>query len=169
MAVLCVVGIGIMSCGGRQPSLDPTPSSLSQEPILAAATPSPAISPSASMRTPPPVPTPSPSPQPQIAPKSAASDQSVPARVAAAWPGNDREAIAVARCESGNFRHDVVFGPTTGRAGELGVMQILPRYHRHRWTSRGWTDQDMFVPERNVRVAWGIWQESGWGAWTCQP
>jgi len=81
---------------------------------------------------------------------------------------NGPRAVRIARCESSNFAPEVVYGPKTGSAGELGLMQILPRYHRHRWQARGWTDADMFIPERNLVIAREIYDESGFGPWTCR-
>lgn len=80
------------------------------------------------------------------------------------WPVE--EAIAIFRCESVNFRADVVYGPTEGRAGERGVAQLHP-VHAAKFYTRGWTWDDAFRPERNLAIAYQIWLDQGWAPWTC--
>jgi len=46
----------------------------------------------------------------------------------------------VARCESINYRPDVVYGPTRGRAGEIGLFQLHPRGLLPLFFARGFTD-----------------------------
>jgi hypothetical protein len=46
----------------------------------------------------------------------------------------------VASCESGGFRPDVVYGPTRGRAGEIGLFQLHPAGLLPLFRQRGYTD-----------------------------
>ena len=85
---------------------------------------------------------------------------------------------------------DVVFGPTppnpksprgcpngesagntfaVGLLGERGLFQIAV-VHKWRFERRGWTWDDAFVPDRNVAIAYEIYEEAkGWWPWSCQP
>lgn len=54
--------------------------------------------------------------------------------------GLDPYLARVARCESLNFRPDVVYGPTRGRSGEIGLFQLhpyglLPLFYRRGFTN----------------------------------
>jgi LysM repeat protein len=56
-----------------------------------------------------------------------------------------------------------------GGAGERGLFQISP-VHRWRFTRRGWSWADAFVPERNIAIAFEIYSEAkGWWPWSCRP
>lgn len=94
---------------------------------------------------------------------SSAPVGSIAARIAAAWPGDDRAVLSVARCES-------KLSPTaTGSAGERGVLQIHPTHIDGAIAALGFTWDQMYEAEPNVKVAWALHQSSGWGPWTCKP
>lgn len=76
-------------------------------------------------------------------------------------------AIRIFRCESANFRRDIVFGPTVSPTNDRGISQINA-VHAGRFTKRGWDYYvDAFVPERNLAVAEEIYLDQGWSPWTC--
>lgn len=110
--------------------------------------------------TPPPAPTPLP--------------LTVPDMIRARFGVYADKAIAVAKCESGNFAPDVVYGPRTGAAGERGVFQAHPGHWDGRWGGpvrshvHGYTFDDMFTPQHNIDWAWHM-SDGGtnWGPWTC--
>ena len=63
---------------------------------------------------------------------------------------------ALVQCESA-WRIDAV-----GRQGELGLFQLMPRYHAWRWAGR-----DPFDPRVNAEAALGLRVEQGWRPWSC--
>lgn len=71
----------------------------------------------------------------------------------------------VAACESRNFAPDVVYGPTRGRAGEIGLFQLHPRGLLPLFYSRGYTDPWSPVQQ----AAFATWAfGAGYGRhWTC--
>lgn len=74
-------------------------------------------------------------------------------------------AVRVARCESDGFDEDVVQGRRLGGVGEVGVFQIRPELHGWRVEQVGGGSlADWRV---NVRVAHDLWEDQGWGPWTC--
>lgn len=75
--------------------------------------------------------------------------------VASIFPSENVEAVLrVMQCESGGNPN------ATGKAGEMGLMQVHPYYHA----------DATYDPEGNLRAAYRI---SGggysWEAWTCKP
>lgn len=58
---------------------------------------------------------------------------------------------------------------STGDEGEVGLLQIHPKFHTDRAAKFGWTMADLYDPYKNVVVGADIYAESGWGPWTCQP
>lgn len=86
---------------------------------------------------------------------------SVAKRLTAAWPGNDRWVLRIARCESRMNPRAV--SPTS----DVGILQV----HWPIWGdlahSLGYTYSDMKRVEPNVWVAWKIYQRQGPGAWVC--
>lgn len=75
------------------------------------------------------------------------------------------EAVDQAWCETGG----TLDPNSTGDEGEVGLLQIHPRYHTGRAAKFGWTMADLYDPYKNVVVGADIYAESGWGPWTCQP
>ena len=75
------------------------------------------------------------------------------------------EAVDQAWCETGG----TLDPNSTGSEGEVGLLQIHPKYHSGRAAKFGWTMADLYDPAKNVVVAADIYSESGWGPWTCQP
>lgn len=83
------------------------------------------------------------------------------------WPpyGLTPRLARVAACESWDFRPDVVFGPTTGAAGEIGLAQLHPRGLLPTFYRWGYTNP------------WNPWQASAfmrdafdlgmWRHWSC--
>lgn len=68
------------------------------------------------------------------------------------WPTVER----IVQCESSwNPR-------AVGRQGELGLFQLMPRYHAWRFRGGDWRD-----PAVNARAALGLRIEQGWRPWTC--
>lgn len=81
------------------------------------------------------------------------------------WAWDCEEAIDVFRCESDDFRPDVVYGPTEGAAGERGIAQLAP-VHAQRFYRRGYTWADAFDPVRNLEVAHELYTDYGsWWHW----
>lgn len=75
------------------------------------------------------------------------------------------EAVDQAWCETGQ----TLDPNSTGDEGEVGLLQIHPKYHTARAAKFGWTMADLYDPYKNVVVAADIYSESGWGPWTCKP
>lgn len=75
------------------------------------------------------------------------------------------QAVDQAWCETGQ----TLDPNSTGDEGEVGLLQIHPRYHTERAAKFGWTMADLYDPAKNVTVAADIYAESGWQPWTCQP
>lgn len=82
--------------------------------------------------------------------------------VPAEWSGG---AMAVIPCESKWDANAV------GAAGEIGLLQISPYWHRYRLQRMGLVPADLFDPAANIRVGIVIWEDWGrsWGAWSCKP
>lgn len=74
-------------------------------------------------------------------------------------------AWGVAACESVNFRHDVVYGPTTGGAGELGIYQLHPRGVLPAFLDAGYDDP--FNPYQQIEFVAAYTAVNGFGAWAC--
>lgn len=105
---------------------------------------------------------PEPAPAPTATPVPTAQPTSVPDLISRYWPGNDAKAIRVASCETGG-----TFNPrATGKAAERGLMQIHP-IHRDRIRAAGFTWDEMYQIDANLRFAWLLFKERGWGPWTC--
>lgn len=66
-------------------------------------------------------------------------------------------ALRIVQCESGWDSQAV------GRHGERGLFQISP-IHAWRWPTF-WSE--WMIPEVNVRWAYELWAEQGWGIWAC--
>jgi hypothetical protein len=72
------------------------------------------------------------------------------------------DAFRVVDCES-SWNPDAV-----SWAGARGLMQLMS-VHAWRFARRGWDYWvDVFVPERNVAIAYELYQEQGWGIWSCR-
>jgi hypothetical protein len=87
----------------------------------------------------------------------------VPARIAAAWKGNDAEALRVSGCESTG-------SPTSwkedARNGQhLGVFQVATNVHAGRIRRLGFTPSDLLRVEPAVAVAWDIYVDAGRSWW----
>lgn len=52
--------------------------------------------------------------------------------------------------------------------GHRGLFQ-LASLHAWRFEAHGWTWDDAFVAERNMEIAYEIWQDSAWIPWSCKP
>ena len=59
-----------------------------------------------------------------------------------------------------------VYGGRMSATSDCGLMQIHWPAHHGKFTARGWTKADCFVPERNLVIAREIYDGSGCGAWT---
>ena len=84
------------------------------------------------------------------------------AEVICAYPWDCPTALRVARCESGS---DLEAGFNV--SGHAGTFQISP-IHAWRFAKRGldfWTDATTLT--WNVDVAYELWTERGWYAWSC--
>ena len=69
------------------------------------------------------------------------------------WEKDDWEIVRlIIQCESGGDRWAV------GAAGEIGLLQIHPI---HGFTS------DLFDPLSNLNAGFEVYEEQGFGAWTC--
>jgi len=76
-------------------------------------------------------------------------------------------ATEIFRCESVNFRPDVVYGPTVSPTRDRGIAQIN-EVHAEKFTRRGWDYYtDAFVPARNLTIAEEIYLDQGFGPWMC--
>jgi len=74
------------------------------------------------------------------------------------------EFLRVAWCESG---YD--FDAVGDRGSSLGWFQIQPKWHLWRLGAVG-EELDpllLFNPVVNAKVAWHLYQEAGWGPWSC--
>lgn len=101
-----------------------------------------------------PVPSPDPAPQPQVQGGDSITD------LICSYGWDCQTALRVFRCESGLNPAAVSPG------GDLGIAQVNP-IHRGRWESMGYTRGDMLTAGPNLAVAWSIWSEVGWRAWSC--
>jgi hypothetical protein len=79
------------------------------------------------------------------------------------------DALRVARCESGygpDGRPDYYAEPWEN-PGHRGAFQ-LSYVHAPKFAAHGWTwETDGLILERNVAIAFTIWQEQGWRPWAC--
>ena len=77
--------------------------------------------------------------------------------VASIWPAEQvNNVLRVMACESGGNPNAV--NPSSGAAG---LMQVMPFW----WDHYG---GDRYDPVTNLTVAYWIWQQQGWGGWTCR-
>ena len=51
--------------------------------------------------------------------------------------------------------------------GDIGVWQISAYWQRKRLAQMGLTVEDLYDPHLNTVVAIAIWEDRGWGAWSC--
>jgi hypothetical protein len=72
------------------------------------------------------------------------------------WPVD--EACSVSWCESR-------WQPWAFNAGNYGYFQVNA-VHGARVD---WNLDALFDPATNVRVAYAIWRDGGWGPWACRP
>jgi hypothetical protein len=83
--------------------------------------------------------------------------------IIASYPWPAETALAIAWCES-RYRADAVNPQAVwigGRAHHAsGVFQLLMPLHA--WRLAG---GDPFDAEANIRAAYGLWREQGWGPW----
>jgi len=82
------------------------------------------------------------------------------------FPEGERgSALAVAWCESRWGADERSFDPNWPDAGWLQINRF---WHEERATTAGYTwDQVRLELPVNVEMAVDIWEEAGWGAWTC--
>jgi hypothetical protein len=73
------------------------------------------------------------------------------------WPVE--EALAVAWCES---RHDP--GAVSPDGQNLGLFQINVIHE-----GKLQPGESLLDPVVNVRIAYQIWADQGWGPWSCKP
>jgi len=85
------------------------------------------------------------------------ADSACPAEVAS-YPWPVAEACAVSYCES-RWQADAIGGDN------WGYFQIWSGWARY----YGVPVHDLLAPATNVRVAYAIWRENGWGPWACKP
>lgn len=85
------------------------------------------------------------------------------ALAASPWPPElHAKAMAVMWCESS-------YSPDAESAGNRGLFQINA-IHINGWIARaGYSWDDMLSAGPNLEVAWAIYQDQGWGPWSCQP
>jgi hypothetical protein len=69
----------------------------------------------------------------------------------------------VGDCEMGGYWQP----DALGKALEVGVFQIHPGYHTQRVLDMGYQWEDLYDPAINVIVAHAIWDDAGWGLWSC--
>jgi soluble lytic murein transglycosylase-like protein len=69
------------------------------------------------------------------------------------------------RCESGGFRADVVYGPTTGAAGERGIAQLHPSGLLPLFRSKGYTSA--YDPSQAIWFAAWAFGNGLASHWTC--
>jgi len=107
-----------------------------------------------------PTPVPIPTPTPQVY-------HGLEALVAEFFPEAPDTWIAIFRCESVNFREDVVYGPHISRSGDRGLPQIN-ELHAWRYMDRGWeyytAERD---PLKDLTIAREIADERGTQPWSC--
>lgn len=72
-------------------------------------------------------------------------------------------AVRVADCETGGTWDPAV----VNSSGHTGLFQISPEWHAWRAEALGYTWADMRTAEPNIRVAKHLYDEQGWGPWTC--
>jgi hypothetical protein len=72
------------------------------------------------------------------------------------WPLD--EALRVVACESGG-------NPNATNGTSLGLFQINAPYHTDKFSP----GESLYDPVVNVRVAYTIWKDGKWSAWSCQP
>jgi hypothetical protein len=78
-------------------------------------------------------------------------------RVAAAWPGDDRDALRVVGCESG-FEQ----GARSGSGRYSGLFQ----FDQRTWQAVGGTGPPAEASvEEQTRRAWRLYQQRGWAPW----
>ena len=73
------------------------------------------------------------------------------------------DALKIVVCETGGTWND----QAVGRLGESSWFQIHP-IHRERFERRGWSWDDAWDPGKNTEIALEIWNEQGWGPWSCR-
>jgi hypothetical protein len=79
------------------------------------------------------------------------------------WPCS--EALAVAWCES-NHRPNAV----SPDGANIGLFQVnVIHKGRVNATTTELAAILLLDPETNVRVAYAIWADQGWGPWSCKP
>lgn len=99
-------------------------------------------------------------PSPDPAPVAVQGGDSIEALICS-YGWDCGRALAIFRCESGLNPAAVSPG------GDLGIAQIHWPVHAGRALAMGYTQADMLTPGPNLAVAWAIWSEVGWRAWSC--
>lgn len=89
------------------------------------------------------------------------SGYSVQARIAAAWPGDDRWALATVKCETGGTFNTAAHNPN----GHDGLWQFGS------WAKNrdGMGDPRGQSVETQTKRAWALYQAAGKGQWECSP
>lgn len=85
---------------------------------------------------------------------------SVEEMIIATFGSEGNRAIQVAKCESG-------LNPAARSGQYMGLFQ-LGNYHRARAARLGFTWDQMLQAGPNIAVAYDLWQEQGWGPWSCK-
>lgn len=68
------------------------------------------------------------------------------------WPCE--QALRVAMCES-------TMNPRAVGGNNYGLFQINGVH--------GYSAEELFIPEVNIRVAYELYKSQGWGPWACKP
>lgn len=170
-ASILLVGSAVLA---RTSQSDATPETVSLRPASLTVIPGP-IWPTVPTTTAPPTTTtvaanPAPDPAPvhtKPATKSAPSRQVAPSKgtgyvqdlIISIWGPYAQKALAVAKCES-------TFNPRATNGSIVGVFQLHPS-HTGLANSMGYSWSQMYEAEPNIRVAFALFKQEGWGPWAC--
>lgn len=114
-----------------------------------------------------------PAPSPTAQPSTTLDTNAVGRQIARLWPYDDRQALSVADCESGDYDGLPPYVPTanaTGKAAERGPFQIHPTHANDLLPRLGLTWGQMYDVGPNVAAAIALYEDrGGWGHWTCKP
>lgn len=108
-----------------------------------------------------PSPSPSPSPKPTPSASERCKKKHGHNRCIAIkyWKGDDERMLQVFECESG-------FNERAQNSCCRGIAQ-LHEVHSGRARRMGYTWGQMYDPGKNVKVAWDLFVDQGWGPWEC--
>lgn len=85
------------------------------------------------------------------------------ARLIRSYDWDDEEALAVARCESG----DDLYAAPEENWNHRGPFQAS-YVHKPRYERRGW-DWSTATPAQHIEIAYELFLEQSWVPWACQP